>query len=104
MFLLVLLIGAGVRGSENEYNKQLDIEQRMVIAMDTCIEYMTLAMQCDPPKKKLEKVRLIMYTDIQLVKFSIPTDWVGSSSTPFTTAASENVEKLENDGRWIKTK
>ena len=56
MLKAVVILGAVTVSGYDSGSSQLDIEQRMVIAMDTCIEYMTLAMQCDPPKKKLEKV------------------------------------------------
>merc|ERR1711868_314199 len=31
------------------------IQKQMLAAMDTCIEYMTAALICHPPKRKLEK-------------------------------------------------
>ncbi len=45
----------------NNYLQILDkqgdlIQKQMLAAMDTCIEYMTAALICHPPKRKLEKV------------------------------------------------
>ena len=39
-------------------------QQKMVAAMDTCIEYMTAAMVCRPPKRKLEKVIEVLFEGI----------------------------------------
>ena len=39
------------------------IQKQMLAAMDTCIEYMTAALICHPPKRKLEKVFVQGYPD-----------------------------------------
>ena len=53
----VILLSSGIHSQSDEQAVPL-FQQKMVAAMDTCIEYMTAAMVCRPPKRKLEKVSL----------------------------------------------
>ena len=45
--------------AQNYGNNVPAIQKQMLAAMDTCIEYMTAALICHPPKRKLEKVKEI---------------------------------------------
>ena len=74
------------------------IQKQMLAAMDTCIEYMTAALICHPPKRKLEKVnyRVIWTTDsgftVYKCIFSTIIDLVAFSSMQFTIKLLENVK------------
>ena len=90
------------------------IQKQMLAAMDTCIEYMTAALICHPPKRKLEKVnyRVIWTPDSGLTVykciFSTIIDLVAFSSMQFTIKLLENVKIVaagnhqhEIDGNWL---
>ena len=58
LFAISFLLQLGVQPIQgNQYGNNVPaIQKQMLAAMDTCIEYMTAALICHPPKRKLEKV------------------------------------------------
>ena len=69
-------------------------QQKMVAAMDTCIEYMTAAMVCRPPKRKLEKViEMLFQKGPNFIGFSIIIDSGPFSLMPYITNKSVSVAR-----------
>ena len=81
------------------------IQKQMLAAMDTCIEYMTAALICHPPKRKLEKVcsRATRTLDRPVTwrwnkcNFSITIDLEVFSLMQFTIKQLENVKIVVDD-------
>ena len=75
------------------------IQKQMLAAMDTCIEYMTAALICHPPKRKLEKVFSGLSgpsLDDNFI-FSITIDLEVFSLMLFTIKLLENVKIVVDD-------
>ena len=69
-------------------------QQKMVAAMDTCIEYMTAAMVCRPPKRKLEKViEMLFQKGPNFIGFSIIIDSGPFSLMPYIMNKSVSVAR-----------
>ena len=98
--LSILLQSCFVVQAQQYGNNVPAIQKQMLAAMDTCIEYMTAALICHPPKRKLEKVffRVIRTLDDKNnCIFSTTTDLEAFSSMLFTIKLLENVKIVVDD-------